>query len=269
MKAHLAAIGLVLALSGCARNPMMFPPQAQGPSQDHFSIAQQTQEMERRLKALADDNEDLENQLAQAKQYSRTVQDELGLMREQLKGTADQLVQVQEQFRQSEERARTYSASNRRPSAGITANSNLKDRLPEFVVPGVEARMDGDVVRVELPGSRLFSSGDSRLLPEAGRLIDSVAAELIRAYPDQIIGIEGHTDSDPVRGGAFTSNHQLSVARAMAVYDYLASRPRLRPAQMLVVGHGANHPVVSNATPAGKERNRRVELVVYPETVEP
>ena len=34
-----------------------------------------------------------------------------------------------------------------------------------------------------------------------------------------------------------------------------------------VVGHGSNHPVVSNATPAGKERNRRVELVVYPEQV--
>jgi outer membrane protein OmpA-like peptidoglycan-associated protein len=51
----------------------------------------------------------------------------------------------------------------------------------------------------------------------------------------------------------------------MAVYDYLATHSHLKPQQLFVVGHGANHPVVSNGTPAGKERNRRVELVVYPE----
>ena len=51
----------------------------------------------------------------------------------------------------------------------------------------------------------------------------------------------------------------------MALYDYLATRTRLKPQQLFVVGHGANHPVVSNGTPAGKDRNRRVELVIYPE----
>ena len=49
------------------------------------------------------------------------------------------------------------------------------------------------------------------------------------------------------------------------MYDYLSLRSRLRPNQMFVVGHGPNHPVVSNGTAAGKERNRRVELVIYPE----
>jgi chemotaxis protein MotB len=80
-----------------------------------------------------------------------------------------------------------------------------------------------------------------------------------------MLGVEGHTDSDQVYGGQFRSNHELSVARATAVYDVLTSQARISPAQLFLVGHGANHPVVSNATLAGKDRNRRVELVIYPE----
>ena len=60
-------------------------------------------------------------------------------------------------------------------------------------------------------------------------------------------------------------NQQLSVAQATAVYQYISSRGQIPAQQMLIVGHGANHPVVSNATAAGKARNARVELVIYPE----
>ena len=51
----------------------------------------------------------------------------------------------------------------------------------------------------------------------------------------------------------------------MTVYDVLVSRTRLQPNQLFVIGHGPNRPVVSNATPDGKQRNRRIELVIYPE----
>jgi outer membrane protein OmpA-like peptidoglycan-associated protein len=52
---------------------------------------------------------------------------------------------------------------------------------------------------------------------------------------------------------------------AMAVYDQVTLRQQINPSQLFLVGHGSNHPVVSNATPAGRDRNLRVELVVYPE----
>jgi hypothetical protein len=99
---------------------------------------------------------------------------------------------------------------------------------------------------------------------DAGTRADA-AAELRRNYPEQIIGIEGYTDSDPIAGGQWRNNHELSAARAMAVFDVLVSSGRYRADQLLVVGHGPNRPVVSNATLEGKQRNRRVELVVYPE----
>ena len=51
----------------------------------------------------------------------------------------------------------------------------------------------------------------------------------------------------------------------MSVYDVLVNSTRLQANQLFVTGHGSNHPIVSNATAAGKQRNRRVELVVYPD----
>jgi chemotaxis protein MotB len=96
-------------------------------------------------------------------------------------------------------------------------------------------------------------------------LITDVAAEIARTYPDQIVGIEGHTDNDPVVGGQGRNSHELSVARAMTVYDVLINRTRLQANQLFVVGRGSINPIVSNATPEGKQRNRRVELVIYPD----
>jgi flagellar motor protein MotB len=96
-------------------------------------------------------------------------------------------------------------------------------------------------------------------------MLNAAVAELQRAYPNQIIGIEGHTDADGPAAGTWQSNHQLSTARAGAVLDYLTQRAGMKPQQLFLVGHGGNHPVASNASPAGKARNRRVELVVYPD----
>ena len=53
----------------------------------------------------------------------------------------------------------------------------------------------------------------------------------------------------------------------MAVYDGLTRIGGMPPRQLFVVGHGGSHPVVSNATDAGRARNRRIEVVIYPETM--
>ena len=96
-------------------------------------------------------------------------------------------------------------------------------------------------------------------------LIATAAAELVRSYPNQILGVEGHTDNSPLANAQWRNNHQLSIGRAVAVYDVLVTQNRIPPSQLFMVGHGSNHPLYSNATPAGRQRNNRVELVVYPD----
>ena len=176
------------------------------------------------------------------------------------------MAKVKQQTPPDDKRIEAWTASAK-PQAGakITANNSLNSQLPAIDIPGILVRVDGDVVRIELPSSRLFSPGTARLLPEASPLLDTVTADIVRLYPDQIVGVEGHTDSDPADAGKWQNNHQLSIGEALAVYDYISMRSRIQPNQLFVVGHGPNHPIVSNGTVAGKERNRRVELVIYPE----
>ena len=253
-------------MAGCAQNPYVLQGKLETLQQEHTSLSQRYQELQSRMATLDQDNQEQGTLLAQSQQQRRVLEDEAAALREQLGGAASQLAKLRDSHSEVEKRAETLAASaKRRIGASISANNSLRDPLAAIQIPGVETRVDGDVVRIELPGNSLFEPGGARLLPTAPALLDSVAAALAKQYPNQTIGVEGHTDNDPVRNRLWSNNHHLSTGRAMAVYDYLVGRSHLRPAQLFVVGHGENHPIVSNATTTGKDRNRRVELVVYPE----
>ena len=123
------------------------------------------------------------------------------------------------------------------------------------------------MIRIELPGDQLFNFGTAQLKVGADALLRSVAADLAQNYPQQLIGIEGHTDGSPMTSPQYPTDQHLAVAQAMAVYDVLTRAGGMPPKQLFVVGHGGSHPVVSNATDAGRARNRRIEVVIYPETM--
>jgi len=262
-------VAALVVVAGCAQNPYVVQGQLQSLQQQHAELTQRYAELQSRMTPLDQDNSEQATLLAQSQQQRRVLEEQVAALREQLTTVTSQLAKARDEHQLVEKKAATLAASvKRRVGATITANNSLQERLPAVDIPGVEVRPDGDVIRIELAGSQLFESGGARLLPQAPALIDRVAAELAKTYPDQIIGVEGYTDSDPIRSNKWSNNHHLSAARAMAVYDYLTARTRFQPGQLFVVGHGSNHPAVSNGTAAGKERNRRVELVVYPERIE-
>jgi flagellar motor protein MotB len=261
-------LSLGLFLTGCAQNPYMLQRQVQVEQEQRLAATQQAQELEKQIEVLDRDNQELQAMLAQSRQQSQVLQEQLTAMRDQLSGAASQVARLQEEHQATEKRADALAASTRRRAgATITANNSLGQTLPTFTQPGVQARRDGDVVRIELPADSLFEPNTAQLRTGAGRTIEEVADEVARSYPGHFLGIEGHADADPAQPAAISSNHSLSVARAMAVFEHLSTRTRLSATQAFVAGHGANHPVVSNATPAGRQRNRRIELVVYPERV--
>jgi flagellar motor protein MotB len=257
------------ALAGCASNPMVMKGQLDKSRQEQLALSRQNEELQNRATRLDRDNQDLMNQLTQAKQRTKILEDQLNVLREQLVASNSQLARLTDEKKSTEQKVQALTASlQRQTGAQITPNSSLLQTLPTIQLPDVPPpRRDGDVIRVELPAHRLFEPGSNRLRPDAAAIILTAAKEIARLYPNQIIGIEGHTDSDPPPAGMWQNNHQLSIGRALAVYDVLVAQGRFPASQFLVVGHGGNHPIFSNATPAGKQRNARVELVIYPDTV--
>ena len=229
-------------------------------------VAQQSQEYQTRAKSLDKDNQELESLLAQSRQQIQLLTDEVTATRDQLRTTTEQLLAVRDDNQQLQTKTTALvSSARQRAGAEIRANNSLMKNLTLGEIPGVSVRQDGDVVRAEVTGDQVFMPGSNYLKNGADQLIQSVAAELRRNFPDQIIGIEGHTDNTATHSQQFPSNHHLSAAQALAVYNSLMQRGTIAAQQLFVIGHGANHPVVSNATDAGKARNRRVEFVVYPE----
>jgi outer membrane protein OmpA-like peptidoglycan-associated protein len=107
-------------------------------------------------------------------------------------------------------------------------------------------------------GDVLFETGRAELKPGAMRDIDRLAT-VLRQEPDRQVVIEGHTDST----GSPDTNRRLSEERADAVRDALVTSGI--PADRIVTrGLGEGYPVASNATAAGRQQNRRVEIIIPP-----
>jgi flagellar motor protein MotB len=263
---HSLLLLVVLVLAGCAQNPYVLQGQMGTLQQQQSTLAQQNQQLQSKASTLDQDNQELEALLAQARQQNKLLQDQVALMRDQLQSVNGQLAQTRDEKATIEKKTHASLASQARIGASITPNNSLQKNLPQFAIPGVEARQDGDVIRIELPCDKMFDSAGARLRMDSTPMIETVVAEIDRRYPGQFIGIESHTDSDPPPSGSqWLTNHQLSAARAQAVFDYLVARTKLKAEQLFIVGHGGNHPLVSNGTAAGKARNRRIELAIYPD----
>lgn len=259
-------LALVVVAGGCAGSKSVLQGSVDQMQQQQVAMQRQNQELHARAASLDRQQQELTALVAQLRQQVKVEQDRSRLLQTQLASTTDQLTRIQKEKDSLSKQAETLTASlQRQQGVTIKPNNSLLTTLPRINLQGVEMRHDGDVIRIELPTDQLFQYGTNQFQPNAGRIITTAANEVLRSYPNQKIGVEGHTDPDPVQSYQFTSNTQLSIAQAMAVHDVLASQTRMQPSQMFVVGHGGSHPVVSNATPAGKQRNRRVELVIYPD----
>ena len=128
------------------------------------------------------------------------------------------------------------------------------------------ASLEVEAGKVILQGEVLFDSGSDELRPEGRAFLARIApplASLLASEPDQMVLIGGHTDDRPIRTERFSSNWELSTARATAVARVLAAAG-LPPERVVAAGLGPYHPRADNATDAGRRRNRRIEVQLVP-----
>ena len=129
--------------------------------------------------------------------------------------------------------------------------TSLDDRLTKL-----KATTTGTEITIRLPGSVLFDFDSDRIRPDAERTLTEVA-EVMKAYGARPMRIEGHTDS--VASDAY--NQALSERRAQSVQRWLATSGGVKAA-VTPRGFGESRPVATNDTAAGRQQNRRVEIVI-------
>lgn len=136
----------------------------------------------------------------------------------------------------------------------------LSDALSDLIEAKViVVRQTPFAIEVEIQTDLLFTSGQAKLSPSAQEILRRLAA-VLKAFPNPI-KVEGHTDNVPIRSAAFLSNWELSSARAATVV-HLLMNAGVSPQRMAVIGLGEYRPVASNKDEAGRNRNRRVQLII-------
>ena len=142
----------------------------------------------------------------------------------------------------------------------------LEDRLStEIKDKQVRLQMMEKGLVITVVGDLLFDSGKSKIRPGAYTLLDKIAKVLEENVPQNNVGIEGYTDDRPIKYSGWKSNWELSSARALSVLHYLVNEKGISPDRLQATGYGEYHPVASNDTKAGRQLNRRVEIVILPQ----
>ena len=142
--------------------------------------------------------------------------------------------------------------------AGVGGYMDLQARRlrEELVGTGVQVQKNGDQVRLIMPSNITFDTDSAVFKPVFNKILDSVA-KVINEFDKTNVQIVGYTDNT----GTVAYNNKLSLQRAQAVANYLRLR-NVSTARMIVNGMGPNNPIASNATTAGREQNRRVEITL-------
>lgn len=151
-------------------------------------------------------------------------------------------------------------ALGRQANALTQMNNELTLALGSLIERGlVHVVQTANTVEVELRTDLLFPSGSASMVRDAQEPLLAVAAVLFDY--NNPLRIEGHTDNQPIRNQIYPSNWELSAARASSVV-HLFARWGIAPSRMSVAGYGEFRPAASNDSDDGRNRNRRVVVII-------
>jgi outer membrane protein OmpA-like peptidoglycan-associated protein len=141
---------------------------------------------------------------------------------------------------------------------GALLDEQAADLRASLENDGIIVENTGEFLRVTMPGGLLFAVDSAAVDPAVQGDLAAVARNLI-AYPESTVGVFGHTDDT----GSAAYNQSLSERRAQAVAGVLVGNG-VASARVRATGLGESQPVATNATDAGRQQNRRVEVIIRP-----
>ena len=215
----------------------------------HVEIAQLQQQLQRANDANFQLRQQL-GQMASSVQQLQTVRGQLEQQLTQAQGREQQLLA---------NRNSTSQVPAQQAGATLRANNSLLQRLPQLRIDGAQTRMDGDVIRVELPSERIFVAGSYQTTQQANQMLSSLVASIQQNFPQQYISIEAHWDQSPLNAGL--TAQQVTATQALAIYNQLIAAG-LPQRQLFTVAMASNRPRYQG----NNSLNRRIEIVIYPET---
>ena len=150
----------------------------------------------------------------------------------------------------------------------LAAMKSLTDKFRKMIDSGkLQVILRHGRMVVKLPAGILFASGSADLSKEGKDALREVAG-VLRQVEGRRLMVAGHTDNIPLQASSpFKNNFELSTARALTVAQHLVASG-LPPSRLVAAGYAEHEPVRSNASEAGRQETRRIEIVLLPNLTE-
>ncbi len=184
------------------------------------------------------------------------------------KALAEESARLDELKKQLDARSNRVDELERLITAKDASMKRLKDALSkallDFEGKGLTVEQRNGNVYVSMENKLLFESGSWEVGAEGTRAVKQLG-NVLAQNPDIAVLIEGHTDNVPYRGsGQINDNWDLSTKRATAIVQILRDNQSIKRENLTAAGRGEYAPVVTNDTPEGRAKNRRIEVILTP-----
>ena len=198
----------------------------------------------------------LKRRLASMKSYLASCRQRRALLEGLVRSLKDQLA-AQTSL------ARRLKEEQQRTAERVAFMRSLLEKLKSMVEAGnLRVTLRKGRMILNLPNKILFEPGRARLM-EHGKDALRKLATVLKEIRDRDLVVAGHTDSQPIKHSRYRSNWELSVARAVAVVEFL-QKEGVDPSHLSAAGYGMYDPVADNGTEEGRALNRRIEIIVMP-----
>ena len=172
------------------------------------------------------------------------------------------LADLEEELRALDERLGGATEERAALVQRLEAQNRVREQFAQvekmFTTDEARVFRQGNTIILRLVGLT-FDSAQSQIRPQNFALLEKVE-KAIDVFPRSELTIEGHTDSH----GGDDANQALSQERAESVQQYMINAMRIPTYRLIATGYGETRPVASNETPSGRERNRRIDIIIKP-----
>ena len=239
-------------------------------------------ELQNKFNSAYSENQGCQTELAVAKaklanfesnqgQFENTVQSERNQVKDlqkQLKdcinGGSKNISELVKEINESNKYIKhLVNAKSKSDSLNMVLTNNLTRSLSSEETKDVDVKVLKGVVYISLADNMLYKSGSYEISPAAGETSSKIA-NIINDYRDYDVLIEGNTDNVPISKPNIRNNWDLSALRASSVVQALQNQYGVDPKRMTAGGRGEFNPLTTNATPDGKSKNRRTQIIILP-----
>lgn len=154
-------------------------------------------------------------------------------------------------------------AKSKSDSLNMVLTNNLTRSLSRAEMQDVDVKVLKGVVYISLADNMLFKSGSYEISSRAMDVLSKIA-KIIKDYSTYDVLVEGNTDNVPISRPNIRNNWDLSTLRASSVVQVLQNKFGVNPRRLTAAGRGEYNTIATNATPEGRQLNRRTQIIITP-----